>query len=54
MADSKVRQFIQSLGAPDLTAEEIAIVKAHHEYHGDKQIKNCRRIAAQSRIRKSH
>ena len=30
MNNSKVRQFIQSLGAPDLTAEEIAIVKAHH------------------------
>ena len=39
MTDSKVKQFIQSLGAPELTAEEIAIVKAHHEYHGDRQIK---------------
>lgn len=39
MVDSKVRQFIQSLGAPDLTAEEIEIIKAHHEYHGDRQIK---------------
>lgn len=38
MADSKVKQFIHSLGAPELTAEEIAIVKAHHEYHGDRQI----------------
>lgn len=39
MADSKVRQFIQSLGEPELTAEEIEIIKAHHEYHGDRQIK---------------
>lgn len=39
MADSKVKQFIQNLGAPELTAEEIAIVKAHHEYQGDRQIK---------------
>lgn len=38
MADSKVKQFIQNLGAPEPTAEEIAIVKAHHEYHADKQI----------------
>lgn len=38
MADSKVKQFIQSLGTPELTAEDIAIVKAHHEYHGDRQI----------------
>lgn len=38
MADSKVKQFIRSLGAAELTAEKIAIVKAHHEYHRDKQI----------------
>ena len=38
MENSKVKQFIQNLGAPELTAEEIAIVKAHHEYHGDRQI----------------
>ena len=38
MENSKVKQFIQSLGAGELTAEEIAIVKAHHEYHGDRQI----------------
>ena len=37
MGNSKVKQFIQNLGAPALTAEEIAIVKAHHEYHGDRQ-----------------
>jgi len=38
MADSKLKQFIQSLGTAKLTAEEVAIVKAHHEYHGDRQI----------------
>ena len=38
MGNSKVKQFIQNLGAPALTAEEIAIVKAHHEYHGDRQL----------------
>lgn len=38
MADSKLKQFIRSLGAAELTAEEVAIVKAHHEYHCDKQI----------------
>ena len=38
MANSKVKKFIQNLGAPKLTAEEIAVVKAHHDYHGDRQI----------------
>ncbi|WP_251546371.1 hypothetical protein [Pumilibacter intestinalis] len=38
MADSKVKQFIQNLGATKLTENEIAIVKAHHEYHKDRQI----------------
>jgi hypothetical protein len=38
MADSKVEQFIRNLGEAELTADEIAIVKAHHEYQGDKQI----------------
>ena len=38
MADSKVKRFIQSLGATELTAEDVAIVKAHHEYHGDRKI----------------
>lgn len=39
MAKSKVRHFIKNLGAPKLSPEEISIVKEHHEYHGDKQIK---------------
>ncbi len=38
MADSKVKQFIRRLGAEELSADDIAIVKLHHEYHGDKQI----------------
>ena len=38
MANSKVKQFIQSIGAPELTAEEIAVVKAHHDYHNDRQV----------------
>lgn len=38
MADIKVKQFIRRLGAAELTADEIAIIKAHHEYHGDKKI----------------
>lgn len=38
MANSKVKKFIKNLGAPKLTAEEIAVVKAHHDYHGDRQI----------------
>ncbi|MCM1360203.1 MAG: hypothetical protein NC183_06795, partial [Corallococcus sp.] len=38
MENSKVKQFIRDLGTPELTAEEIEIVKAHHEYHADKQI----------------
>lgn len=39
MADIKVEQFIRNLEEAELTADEIAIVKAHHEYQGDKQIK---------------
>lgn len=38
MANSKVKLFIKNLGAPELTAEEIAIVKVHHDYHGDRQV----------------
>ena len=38
MPISKVRLFIRRLGAPKLTEEEIAIIKDHHEYHGDKKI----------------
>lgn len=38
METSKVKEFIQNLGAAELTEEEIAIVKEHHEFHGDKQI----------------
>ncbi len=39
MAISKVKQFIKRLGAPELTAHEIAIIKEHHEYHEDKEIR---------------
>lgn len=39
MPISKVKQFIRQLGAPKLTEEEIAKIKSHHEYHGDKLIK---------------
>ncbi|MCH5165085.1 MAG: hypothetical protein J1G01_01630 [Clostridiales bacterium] len=38
MENSKVKEFIQSLGAPTLTEKDIANIKAHHEYHGDKQL----------------
>ena len=38
MPINKVRLFIRRLGAPKLTEEEIAIIKDHHEYHGDKKI----------------
>lgn len=38
MANSKVKKFIQSIGAPELTAEEIAVVKAHHDYHKDRRV----------------
>ena len=37
MSISKVRLFIRRLGAPKLTEEEIAIIKDHHEYHGEKK-----------------
>ena len=39
MGKSKLEQFIQSLGAAELTENEIAIIKSHHEFHGDKNIK---------------
>lgn len=39
MPTDKVKEFIKKLGAPKLTKSEIAIVKSHHEFHGDKKIK---------------
>lgn len=39
MPTDKVKEFIKKIGAPKLTKSEIAIVKSHHEFHGDKQIK---------------
>ena len=39
MPTDKVKENIKKLGAPKLTKSEIAIVKSHHEFHGDKKIK---------------
>ena len=39
MPTDKVKEFIKKLGAPKLTKEQVAIIKDHHEYHGDKKIK---------------
>ena len=39
MPTDKVKEFIKKLGAPALTRAQIAIIKDHHEYHGDKKIK---------------
>ena len=39
MPINKVKEFIKKLGAPRLTKEQAAIIKDHHEYHGDKRIK---------------
>lgn len=38
MPTDKVKEFIKKLGAPKLTKSEVAIVKSHHEFHGDKKI----------------
>lgn len=39
MPTDKVKEFIKKLGAPALTRAQIAIIKDHHEFHGDKKIK---------------
>lgn len=39
MAIGKVKQLIKKLSAEKLTDEEIRIIKEHHEYHEDKQVK---------------
>lgn len=39
MPTDKVKEFIKKLGAPKLTKEQIAIIKDHHEFHGDREIK---------------
>lgn len=39
MPTDKVKEFIKRLGAPALTRAQIAIIKDHHEFHGDKKIK---------------
>ena len=35
----KVKEYIKKLGAPKLTKAQIAIIKDHHEFHGDKKVK---------------
>lgn len=45
MPTDKVKEFIKKLGAPKLTKAQVAIIKDHHEYHGDKKSKlsaHCR------------
>lgn len=39
MPTDKVKEFIKKLGAPKLTKAQVAIIKDHHEYHGDKKVK---------------
>ena len=39
MPTDKVKEFIKKLGVPKLTKAQVAIIKDHHEYHGDKKIK---------------
>ena len=39
MPTDKVKEFIKKLGAPALTRAQIAVIKDHHEFHGDKKIK---------------
>ena len=39
MPTDKVKEFIKKLGAPKLTKAQVAIIKEHHEYHGDKKVK---------------
>lgn len=39
MTKCKVRDFIKKLGAPKLSEKEICIVKEHHKYHEDNQIR---------------
>lgn len=35
----KVKEYIKKLGASKLTKAQIAIIKDHHEFHGDKKVK---------------
>lgn len=39
MPTDKVKEFIKKSGAPKLTKAQVAIIKEHHEYHGDKKVK---------------
>ena len=39
MPTDKVKEFIKKLGAPKLTKAQVATIKDHHEYHGDKKVK---------------
>ena len=39
MPTDKVKEFIKKSGAPKLTKAQVAIIKDHHEYHGDKKVK---------------
>lgn len=39
MTKSKIKDFIQKLGAPKLSEEENSIIMAHHKYHEDNQIR---------------
>ena len=46
MPTDKVKEFIKKLGAPKLTKAQVAIIKDHHEYHGDKKSKSSVRYRA--------
>ena len=39
MPTDKVKELIKKLGAPKLTKAQVATIKDHHEYHGDKKVK---------------
>lgn len=50
MPTDKVKEFIKKLGAPKLTKAQVAIIKDHHEYHGDKKVKIIGAIAGRRRF----